>query len=119
MAGKDGLRRPAVDSGTSGGVYRPSTRIRRRAEEMLSWIDTVSGLGRVRNLGRGRTEAPGYLVGAAYDLFRLARLSVARVYRNDRKHPTTTAESGKALRRGVEESLHRGRASRTRCFLVE
>jgi len=44
-------------------------------EEIFGWIKTVGGLRRTRYRGLARVNFAGYLVGAAYNLVRLARLT--------------------------------------------
>ena len=43
-------------------------------EEIFGWMKTVGGLRRTRYRGVTRTRFAGYLVAAAYNLIRLARL---------------------------------------------
>lgn len=54
--------------------YRTSQRIRKRVEEIFGWMKTVGGLRRTRFKGLQRTQLAAYLVGAAYNLLRMARL---------------------------------------------
>jgi len=51
-----------------------SQRIRTRVEEIFGWAKTVGGFERTRYRGLERTGMAGYLVGAAYNLVRLATL---------------------------------------------
>ena len=46
-------------------------------EEIFGWMKTVGGFRRSRYRGVARTQFAGYLVAAAYNLVRVARL-VAR-----------------------------------------
>jgi transposase len=54
--------------------YRISQRIRQRIEEAFGWMKTVGGLRQTRYRGRARVQLHAYLVGAAYNLIRIARL---------------------------------------------
>jgi transposase len=54
--------------------YAISQRIRKRVEEIFGWMKTVGGLRRTRYRGVERTSHAAYLVGAAYNLLRIARL---------------------------------------------
>jgi transposase len=68
-------RRSAVDGRTTRGPgYDASQKVRRRIEEIFGWIKTVGGLRRTRLRGLQRVGFVGYLVAAAYNLVRLARL---------------------------------------------
>jgi transposase len=57
--------------------YRISQRIRKRIEEAFGWMKTVGGLRQTRYRGRARVQMHAYLVGAAYNLLRIARLAPA------------------------------------------
>ena len=68
-------RRSAIDGRTTSWPgHAASRRIRKRVEEVFGWMKTVGGLRRTRYRGLERVDFVGYLVGAAYDLVRLARL---------------------------------------------
>ena len=54
--------------------YVVSLRIRKRVEEIFSWMKTVGGLRRTRYRGVARTGFAGYLVTTAYNLVRMAKL---------------------------------------------
>ena len=49
--------------------------MRKRIEEIFGWFKTVGGLRRKRLRGLERVDFAGYLVAAAYNLVRLARLT--------------------------------------------
>ena len=69
-------RRSAIDSRTTcwpGCAL--SQRIRKRVEEIFGWMKTIGGLRRTRYRGLEQVDFAGYLVGAAYNLVRLARLA--------------------------------------------
>jgi len=69
-------RRSAIDGRTTSWPgYLTSQRIRKRVEEVFGWMKTVGGFRRTRYRGVGRTQFAGYLVAAAYNLVRMARLS--------------------------------------------
>jgi transposase len=57
--------------------YAISQRVRKRVEEIFGWMKTVGGLRRTRYRGLERTQLHAYLVAAAYNLLRIARLSPA------------------------------------------
>jgi transposase len=57
--------------------YSVSQRIRKRVEEIFGWIKTVANFRKTRFKGRDRTEHASYLVGAAYNLLRMAKLLTA------------------------------------------
>jgi IS5 family transposase len=48
--------------------------VRKRVEEIFGWMKTVGGFRRTRYRGEARTQLASYLVGAAYNLLRIARL---------------------------------------------
>jgi IS5 family transposase len=67
--------RSAVDRRTLRHAgYDVSQKIRKRIEEVWGWMKTVGNFRRTRFRGRKRTELAAYLVGAAYNLLRMARL---------------------------------------------
>jgi transposase len=69
-------RRSAVDGRTTHGPgYAASQKVRKRIEEIFGWMKTVGGLRKTRYRGLARVGFVGYLVGAAYNLVRLARLA--------------------------------------------
>jgi transposase len=71
-------RRSAVDRRTVRHTgYVVSQRIRKRIEEIFGWMKTVGGFRRTRYRGRDRTQLTAYLVGAAYNLLRIAKLEAA------------------------------------------
>src|ERR1700687_980017 len=57
--------------------YAVSQWIRKQVEEAFGWMKTVGGLRRTRYRGRQRVQMHAYLVAAAYNLVRIARLSPA------------------------------------------
>ena len=69
-------RRSAIDGRTTRDAgYVVSQRFRKRAEEIFGWMKTIGGFRRTRFRGLARTELAGYLVAAAYNLVRMARLA--------------------------------------------
>ena len=54
--------------------YQLSQRCRKKVEEIFGWGKTIGGLRKTRYRGVQRTGFWTYLVGAAYDLLRMARL---------------------------------------------
>ena len=68
-------RRSAIDGRTTRHHgYSVSQRIRKRVEEIFGWIKSVANFRRTRYRGLKRTQLASYFVGAAYNLFRIARL---------------------------------------------
>jgi len=57
--------------------YAISQRIRKRVEEVFGWMKTIGGLRKTRYRGRERVQMHAYLVAAAYNLVRIAKLSPA------------------------------------------
>ena len=69
-------RRSAIDERTTRhSGYRVSQVIRKRVEEFFGWAKTIGGLRRTRFRGIERTQCAAYIVGAAYNLLRIARLA--------------------------------------------
>ena len=54
--------------------YGVSQRVRKRVEEIFGWAKTTANFRRTRFRGRLRTQLAAYVVGAAYNLLRMARL---------------------------------------------
>ena len=72
-------RSSAIDGRTTRHEgYRTSQRLRKRVEEIFGWMKTVGGFRRTRYHGVDRTGLAGYLVGAAYNLVRMAKLLMAQ-----------------------------------------
>jgi len=68
-------RRSAIDARTvRHDGYAVSQRIRMRIEQVFGWIKSIGGLRRTRFKGRQRTQLAAHLVGAAYNLLRMAKL---------------------------------------------
>lgn len=66
----------AIDGRTTGSVgYTISQRVRKRVEEIFGWMKTVGGFRKTRFKGIQRTQFAGYLVGCAYNLVRMSRLT--------------------------------------------
>jgi IS5 family transposase len=57
--------------------YVISQRKRKRIEEIFGWMKTVGGLRKSRFIGIEKTQLSAHLVGAAYNLLRMARLQPA------------------------------------------
>ena len=69
-------RRSAIDGRTTSWPgYAVSQRIRKRVEEIFGWMKTVGGLRKTRYRRLEKVDFAGYLVGAAYNLVRIARLA--------------------------------------------
>lgn len=54
--------------------YAVSQVIRKRVEEIFGWLKTVANFRKTRFKGLERTQLASYLVGAAYNLMRMAKL---------------------------------------------
>lgn len=71
----EGRVTPGLDARTTRHAgYGVSQRQRKRIEEIFGWMKTVSGFRKTRFIGRAKTQLAAYMVGAAYNLLRLARL---------------------------------------------
>src|SRR5271157_4254630 len=57
--------------------YAISQSIRKQVEEAFGWMKTIGGLRKTRYRGRERVQMHAYLVAAAYNLIRIAKLSPA------------------------------------------
>jgi transposase len=74
----DNRRSSAIDERTTRHKgYEVSQRVRKRIEEAWGWMKTVGGLRKTRFRGKERTELAAYMVGAAYNLIRMANLAAA------------------------------------------
>lgn len=68
----------AIDARTTPHPgYALSQRVRKRIEEVFGWMKTIGGLRKTRYRGRARVQMHAYLVAAAYNLIRIAKLSPA------------------------------------------
>lgn len=69
-------RHSAIDRRTTRHEgYTISQVVRRRVEQIFGWMKTVGGLRRTRWRGTARTQLAAYVVGAAYNLLRIAKLA--------------------------------------------
>lgn len=69
---------PGLDGRTTRHAgYRISQRKRKRIEEIFGWMKAIGGLRKSRFIGIVKTQLAAYMVGAAYNLLRLARLQPA------------------------------------------
>ncbi len=57
--------------------YAVSQRFRRRIEEVFGWMKTVGSFRPTRFRGFGANPIAAYMIGAAYNLLRVARLLAA------------------------------------------
>ena len=68
-------RSSAIDGRTTRHPgYAISQVIRKRVEEIFGWLKTVANFRKTRFKGLERTQLASYLVGAAYNLMRMAKL---------------------------------------------
>ena len=71
-------RRSAIDDRTTRqSGYAVSQRFRKRIEEVFGWMKTVGNFRKTRFRGFGANQIAAYMVGAAYNLLRVARLLAA------------------------------------------
>ena len=71
-------RHSAIDGRTTSHTgYALSQQVRKRVESIFGWMKTTGNFRKTRWLGLERTQLAAYLVGAAYNLLRIARLSAA------------------------------------------
>jgi len=71
-------RRSAIDERTTRHAgYKVSQRVRKRVEEIFGWMKSVGGFRRTRFKGKERTQLAARFVGAAYNLLRIAKLTLA------------------------------------------
>lgn len=77
----DGQPAPDSDRGTRHSGYRASQKVRKRVETIFGWMKTVGGFRRTRYRGVERTGLAGYLVAAAYNLVRMAKLLSSQMTR--------------------------------------
>jgi transposase len=74
---KDNVHVEGLDRRTTNRAgYQTSQKIRKRVEEIFGWLKTVGGLRKTRYRGVERTQAWAYFVAGAYNLLRMARLSL-------------------------------------------
>lgn len=72
------VRRSNIDRRTTRHPgYGLSLRFRMRIEEIFGWVKTTANFRRSRFRGVARTQLAAYMVGAAYNLLRMARLQEA------------------------------------------
>ena len=72
----EGRITPGLDARTTRHQgYRISQRKRKRIEEIFGWMKAVGGLRKSRFVGIVKTQLAAYMVGAAYNLLRMARLA--------------------------------------------
>jgi transposase len=74
----EGRSAPGLDARTTRHEsYAISQRKRKRIEEIFGWMKTVGGFRKTRFVGIAKTQLAAYMVGAAYNLLRMARLQPA------------------------------------------
>jgi hypothetical protein len=54
--------------------YKVSQIKRKLVEEIFGWMKTVGGMRKTRYKGKARTQLWAYIVGASYNLLRMAKL---------------------------------------------
>ena len=71
-------RGSAIDARTTRQPgYTISQRFRKRIEEVFGWMKTVGNFRKTRFIGFGANQIAAYMVGAAYNLLRVAKLLAA------------------------------------------
>ena len=71
----EGRSAPGLDGRTTRhSSYSTSQRKRKRIEEIFGWMKVVGGFRKSRFVGIAKTQLAAYMVGAAYNLLRMARL---------------------------------------------
>jgi transposase len=71
----EGRSAPGLDGRTTRHEgYAISQRKRKRIEEIFGWMKVVGGFRKSRFVGIAKTQLAAYMVGAAYNLLRMARL---------------------------------------------
>lgn len=71
-------RRSAIDARTTRHPgFVVSQRVRKRVEEAFGWMKTVGNFRRTRFKGETRTQHASQIVGAAFNLLRIAKLTEA------------------------------------------
>lgn len=72
----EGRNTPGLDARTTRHAgYAISQRKRKRVEEIFGWMKAYGGLRRTLARGLARVQLHAYIVGAAYNLLRMSRLS--------------------------------------------
>lgn len=65
----------AIDGRTTGSDgYAISLRVRKRVEEIFGWMKTVGNFRKTRYVGLGNNQLAASMIGAAYNLIRIAKL---------------------------------------------
>jgi transposase len=68
-------RRSAIDARTTRPIgYAISQRIRKRIEEVFGWMKTTGNFRKTRYVGLAANRVAAYMIGAAYNLLRIAKL---------------------------------------------
>ena len=65
---------PWLDDRRAHDGYVVSQRVRKRVEEIFGWMKTVGGFRKARYVGLGANPTAGYMIAAAYNLLRIAKL---------------------------------------------
>lgn len=69
-------RRSMIDRRTTEPAgYSVSQRIRKRVEEIFGWMKTVGNFRKTRYLGLGANQTAAYMIAAAFNLLRIAKLA--------------------------------------------
>jgi IS5 family transposase len=68
-------RRSMIDGRTARPPgYAISQRVRKRVEEIFGWMKTVGNFRKTRYVGLGPNQIAAYMIAAAYNLLRMAKL---------------------------------------------
>ena len=71
-----GRKVEGFDGRTKKAGYKTSQRIRKRIEEIFGWMKNTGGICKTRYRGVERTNAGAQMIGATYNLLRLAKLGI-------------------------------------------
>lgn len=71
-----GKKHSAIDGRTTRHAsYEASQKVRKRIEQIMGWFKTCGGMRKTRYRGKERNQLMAYMVGATYNLLRIAKLA--------------------------------------------
>ena len=78
VAQVEGRKTSGLDGRTTRSKgYKTSQRVRKKVEEIFGWMKTIGGFRKSRFRGIKRTNMSAKMVGAAYNLLRMAKLGMS------------------------------------------
>jgi len=78
VAQVEGRKTSGLDGRTTRSKgYKTSQRVRKKVEEIFGWMKTIGGFRKTRFRGIKRTNMSAKMVGAAYNLLRMAKLGMS------------------------------------------